>query len=166
MLITHRLTQPASPTTTGKIERFHLTLRRELLDDCGPFTSLEAAQAAIDEFVQAYNADRPHQGLDSDQPVTPADRFAAIPATQQELLPIWLPPTLTAAPPVSTDPISSANDGGTAGLAESSPAGQPWTGGPVEFDRVVPPSGNMALAGKQFWLGPTRAGQLVRFWAS
>ena len=30
--IVHRLTQPASPTTTGKIERFHQTLRRELLD--------------------------------------------------------------------------------------------------------------------------------------
>ena len=34
--ITHRLTQPASPTTTGKVERFHLTLRRELLDDHRP----------------------------------------------------------------------------------------------------------------------------------
>ncbi|MFI2349367.1 DDE-type integrase/transposase/recombinase [Streptomyces sp. NPDC019443] len=30
--ITHRLTRPQSPTTTGKIERFHQTLRRELLD--------------------------------------------------------------------------------------------------------------------------------------
>ena len=35
--ITHRLTQPRSPTTTGKIERFHQTLRRELLDDARPF---------------------------------------------------------------------------------------------------------------------------------
>ena len=31
--IVHRLTQPATPTTTGKVERFHQTLRRELLDD-------------------------------------------------------------------------------------------------------------------------------------
>ncbi|WP_445280709.1 IS481 family transposase [Streptomyces sp. DSM 118148] len=30
--IAHRLTRPQSPTTTGKIERFHQTLRRELLD--------------------------------------------------------------------------------------------------------------------------------------
>ena len=29
--ITHRLTAPASPTTTGKIERFHRTLRHEFL---------------------------------------------------------------------------------------------------------------------------------------
>ncbi|MFF3822072.1 IS481 family transposase, partial [Streptomyces bluensis] len=44
--IAHRLTQPASPTTTGKVERFHQTLRRELLDDCGPFESVQAAQRA------------------------------------------------------------------------------------------------------------------------
>ena len=29
--IIHRLTQPRSPTTTGKVERFHGSLRRELL---------------------------------------------------------------------------------------------------------------------------------------
>lgn len=45
--IAHRLTQPASPTTTGKVERFHQTLRRELLDDCGVFESIEAAQSAL-----------------------------------------------------------------------------------------------------------------------
>ena len=42
---------------------------------------------------------------------------------------------------------------------------QPWTGGPVEFDRVVPPSGNMVLVKRQIWLGPARAGLTVRFWA-
>jgi IS6 family transposase len=62
--ITHRLTAPASPTTTGKIERFHLTLRRELLDGHEPFTSLAHAQAAIEAFVAEYNSDRPHQALD------------------------------------------------------------------------------------------------------
>ncbi|MBD3138132.1 hypothetical protein IEI92_17945 [Microbispora bryophytorum] len=29
--------QPRSPTTIGKVERFHQTLRRELLDDAVPF---------------------------------------------------------------------------------------------------------------------------------
>jgi len=37
--------------------------------------------------------------------------------------------------------------------------------GPVQFDRIVPPSGNLAVRGKQFWLGPLQAGQLVTFWA-
>ncbi|SIS03582.1 hypothetical protein [Micromonospora avicenniae] len=37
--------------------------------------------------------------------------------------------------------------------------------GAVEFDRVVPPSGNLQVAGKQFWLGPARSGVRVTFWA-
>ena len=45
--IAHRLTAPASPTTTGKVERFHLTLRRELLDGHELFESLAQAQAAV-----------------------------------------------------------------------------------------------------------------------
>ena len=44
--ITHRLTQPRHPTTTGKVERFHGSLRRELTDDAVPFADLAAAQAA------------------------------------------------------------------------------------------------------------------------
>jgi hypothetical protein len=35
----------------------------------------------------------------------------------------------------------------------------------VEFDRVVPASGNLAVQRKQFWLGPARAGVTVTFWA-
>ena len=153
--ITHRLTQPASPTTTGKIERFHLTLRRELLDGCGPFESLELAQAAVDRFVGEYNSDRPHQALGPRSPVTPADRFAPIPTAEREKLQLWLPPTLASSSPTVEQPAASETTSTTA-----------WSGGPVELDRVVPASGNMALAGKQFWLGPARSGQVVRFWVS
>ena len=126
--ITHRLTQPASPTTTGKIERFHLTLRRELLDDHEPFTSLAAAQAAVDEFVKTYNRDRPHQALDPQRPVAPADRFTAVPADQREVLPVWLPPTLTVAPTSSVGPVSNGLDDGEDSPLEGSPAGSPWSG--------------------------------------
>lgn len=45
--ITTRLTKPFSPTTTRKIERWHQTLRRELLDPSGVFMDLPTAQAAI-----------------------------------------------------------------------------------------------------------------------
>ncbi len=38
--ITAKLTKPYSPTTTGKVERWHQTLRRELLDVAGPFADL------------------------------------------------------------------------------------------------------------------------------
>jgi hypothetical protein len=154
--IAHRLTQPRSPTTTGKIERFHQTLRRELLDDARPFTSLLQAQAALDDWVREYNAARPHQALETRAPVTPADRFAPAPDEQRELLAIWLPAGLSTVPAPAT--VELAVD------AQAAPAAV--NGGPVEFDRVVPPSGNLWVARRQFWLGPRRAGQTVRFWAS
>ncbi len=69
--IRHLLTKPAHPTTTGKIERFHRTLRVELLDTAG-FTSLEAAQQGINAYVVHYNTERPHQALGG---ATPAERF-------------------------------------------------------------------------------------------
>jgi transposase InsO family protein len=154
--IAHRLTQPRSPTTTGKIERFHQTLRRELLDDARPFTGVLEAQAALDDWVRQYNVTRPHQALETRAPVTPADRFHPVADEQRELLPIWLPGALSALPaPAMVEPAVDA---------EAAPPAV--DGGPVEFDRVVPPSGNLWVAGRQFWLGPARAGMTVRFWAS
>jgi transposase InsO family protein len=38
--ITQSFTKVASPTTTGKIERLHLTMRLDLLDDLPPFPPL------------------------------------------------------------------------------------------------------------------------------
>jgi transposase InsO family protein len=69
--IEHLLTQPRSPTTTGKIERFHRALRTEFRTD-RVFASLAAAQAELDEWVTDYNTRRPHQSLDM---AVPADRF-------------------------------------------------------------------------------------------
>ncbi|WP_344202332.1 IS481 family transposase, partial [Kribbella karoonensis] len=69
--ITHRLTQPRSPTTTGKVERFHRSLRTEFRTD-RVFASLEAAQAELDDWVTEYNYRRPHQAIGM---ATPADRF-------------------------------------------------------------------------------------------
>ena len=60
--IRHLLTAPRSPTTTGKVERWHKTLRREFLDG-KVFASLEDAQAGLDAWVEHYNRERPHQSL-------------------------------------------------------------------------------------------------------
>ena len=70
--IAHRLTAPRSPTTTGKIERFHRTLRTEFLSG-KMFVSLDAARAELDAWVVSYNTERPHQSLKMQ---TPAERFA------------------------------------------------------------------------------------------
>jgi transposase InsO family protein len=69
--ITHLLTAPRSPTT-GKIERFHRTLREDFLTG-RTFVSLGAAQREVDDWVDEYNAQRPHQSLKG---ATPAERFA------------------------------------------------------------------------------------------
>jgi transposase InsO family protein len=69
--IEHLLTAPRSPTTTGKIERFHRSLRAEF-DTTQVFTNLKVAQQALDEWVQHYNTQRPHQSLAM---ATPAERF-------------------------------------------------------------------------------------------
>lgn len=70
--IEHLLTQPRSPTTTGKIERFHRSLRTEFLSSTAPFATLNAAQQALDDWVDDYNNNRPHQAL---KMATPAQRF-------------------------------------------------------------------------------------------
>jgi transposase InsO family protein len=159
--ITHRLTAPASPNQNGKVERFHGTFRPDFLSIAGPFTSVCEAQAAVDSYVAEYNTDRPHQALDEKVPVTPAERFAPVPGGQRDLIGLWLPATLESA---STPGPGRPRAPGTASPPVPAERAQ-WNGGPVEFDRVVPPSGNMWVAGRQFWLGPARAGTVIRFWA-
>jgi transposase InsO family protein len=60
--ITHLCTGVRCPTTTGKIERFHKTLRAELLTG-RRFDSLAQAQQVLDAWVDDYNTQRPHQGI-------------------------------------------------------------------------------------------------------
>jgi transposase InsO family protein len=69
--IKHRLTAPRSPTTTGKIERFHRTWRQEFLGG-QIFPTLRVAQKELDAWVEDYNTNRPHQSL---KMATPAERF-------------------------------------------------------------------------------------------
>ncbi|MER6359223.1 IS481 family transposase [Streptomyces sp. NPDC001634] len=173
--IAHRLTQPASPTTTGKVERFHQTLRRELLDHCGAFESIEAAQRALDGWVEEYNSLRPHQALEMQ---APADRFTPVPDEEREVLGLKVPGVLSLAPQQRTTSVvpapavdsvevvpavvaPEASELPVPGPEGVVPAEQ---GGPVEFERVVPPSGNLQVGGKQFWLGPARSGLTVTFW--
>ena len=74
--IRHLLTAPHSPTTTGKVERFHKTMKREFLTD-KVFESTEEAQAALDGWVAEYNNEREHQSI-GDRPPIERFRFARI----------------------------------------------------------------------------------------
>lgn len=156
--ITRRLTKIHSPATTGKIERLHQTLQRELLDVHGPFESIEVLQAALDAWRQEHNTTRPHQSLGMAFPATrftpasfplelriPAQLTAAASAPEPPPEPV-LPPGQNPPP----EPVTVASDDGLA----------------VEADRVVPASGNLWIGGQQVWLGPALAGRQVTLWIS
>lgn len=66
--IRHLLTAPYSPTTTGKVERLHKTMRKEFFSE-NSFESIEEAQAALDIWVKDYNHDRDHQSLGDTPPI-------------------------------------------------------------------------------------------------
>ena len=66
--IRHLLTAPYSPTTTGKIERLHKTMRKEFFSDRS-FDSIAEMQAALDAWVVDYNNEREHQALGDVPPV-------------------------------------------------------------------------------------------------
>jgi hypothetical protein len=145
------LAKPYSPTTIGKVERWHQTLQTDFLNDAGPFATIEAAQAAVDAWRHEYNHDRPHQSLGM---ATPASRFRPRPPEPGDVLSLWAPADLE---PLTSPPPA----------ADDTPAAAPETArwpDAIEVDRVVPPSGNMWVGGQQFWLSPARAGQKVTLW--
>jgi transposase InsO family protein len=71
--IRHLLTKPYSPTTTGKVERLHKTMRAEFFRAAsGQHATLAELQAALDAWVADYNTARPHQSCGGRPP---AERF-------------------------------------------------------------------------------------------
>lgn len=142
--VEHLLTAPYSPTTTGKIERFHRTLRAEF-DTRRVFTSLKTAQQALDEWVEYYNTSRPHQSLDD---ATPASRFT--PAASNTL-----PHNDSKTPMLPVQPAP------------------PDRSGPGWVTRKVATNGVVCVAWQQVSVGKHRAGQrcdvlvtdeLLQFW--
>jgi transposase InsO family protein len=90
--IRHLLTAPYSPTTTGKVERLHKTMRAEFFTGKDrTFVTLPELQAALDGWVSEYNTERPHQSCGGrppikrfrldDRSITP-DGSAAVPASR------------------------------------------------------------------------------------
>lgn len=68
--------RPNHPTTCGKVERFHQTLKKKLRAQ-PPAQTITQLQTIIDEFVDNYNHHRPHSSHPRD--ATPATMFAARP---------------------------------------------------------------------------------------
>jgi transposase InsO family protein len=71
------------PQTQGKEERFHRTLKVELLQG-RRFADLPACQSAFDRWRLSYNEERPHEALGM---AVPASRYRASPVCFPERLP-------------------------------------------------------------------------------
>ena len=72
--------RPYHPQTQGKLERFHRSLKNEVLQGRF-FTDLDDAQRAFDTWRDIYNQKRPHQALGM---AVPATRYSGSPREYQE----------------------------------------------------------------------------------
>jgi len=75
--------RPAHPQTQGKDERFHRTLKVELLQGRS-FSDLPDCQQAFDTWRNRYNLERPHEALDLD---TPSQHYLPSQRSFPEILP-------------------------------------------------------------------------------
>jgi len=75
--------RPSHPQTQGKDERFHRTLKAEVLHGRS-FRDLPECQQAFDTWRQVYNHERPHEALGL---AVPADRYRPSPRAFPETLP-------------------------------------------------------------------------------
>lgn len=74
---------PAHPQTNGKDERFHRSLKAEVVTG-RTFTNHAHVQRAFDEWRDIYNTVRPHQGIGM---VVPSTRYRPSPRPFPEVLP-------------------------------------------------------------------------------
>lgn len=66
--VTH--SRPRHPQTLGKLERFHRTLKLEVISARNQWESHQQVQQAFDEWQHVYNYQRPHDALDLDVPAS------------------------------------------------------------------------------------------------
>jgi hypothetical protein len=130
--IKHLLTAPYSPTTTGKVERFHKTYRAEFLTahDRRP-RNIDEAQAALDAWVVKYNTVRPHQSV-GDRP--PFERFG-----------------LAGLREVPSDVVGEIDEDEELSVVPR----------PAGVNRWVDQSGLISLGGHHYRVGPVFAGEPV-----
>jgi transposase InsO family protein len=130
--IRHLLTAPYSPTTTGKAERLHKTMRAEFFAGADRmFATIAQLQDALDKWVAEYNTARPHQSCGGRPP---AERFAL------------------------ADRSVTADDSAAAAV----PAPRPAAGRrPAGVSRWVNAHGKISLAGFSYAVGATYAGEPV-----
>ena len=71
--IRQKNSRPNHPTTCGKVERFHQTLKRWLTAQADQPETISELQALLEVFAAHYNHERPHRSLP--ERCTPADAY-------------------------------------------------------------------------------------------
>jgi len=133
--IKHLLTAPYSPTTTGKVERLHKTMRAEFFTPHDrEFATITELQDALDAWVSEYNTARPHQSCGGRPPI---ERFRLANRS------ITADDTAATEPPPARPPAPAA---------AKRPAG---------VSRWVNAAGKISLAGFTYTVGATYAGEPV-----
>ena len=133
--IRHLLTAPYSPTTTGKIERLHKTMRLEFFTPNDQmFATIPELQAALDGWVNEYNTARPHQSCGRRPP---AERFRL------------------------ADRSLAADGSAAADPAPPAVPASPRARRPAGVSRWVNAHGKISLAGFTYNVGATYAGEPV-----
>jgi transposase InsO family protein len=134
--IRHLLTAPYSPTTTGKVERLHKTMRAEFFRPHErEFVGLAELQAALDAWVEHYNTERPHQSLGMRPP---AQRFRL--AGDEKVLAVAASGAAESDPPIAAESGHSRAPG---------------------VSRWVDQAGNVSVAGFRYSVGRVFAGEPV-----
>lgn len=82
IFVTH--SRPGHPQTQGKLERFHRTLKLELLSRY-TFFDLQNAQEGFDWWRKIYNEERPHEAINHKRPF---DRYHTSKRNYPEILPV------------------------------------------------------------------------------
>jgi transposase InsO family protein len=67
--VTQKHSRPNHPTTCGKVERFHQTLKKWLTAQPEQPQTIAELQALCDHFVAYYNTQRPHRSLNRQTPL-------------------------------------------------------------------------------------------------